>query len=54
MSSISPWVIGSVGQVRGLSWAFYLCAASFGIACLVATQLPETRERNCNSVLSSQ
>ena len=43
MSSISPWVIGSVGQVRGLSWAFYLCAASFGIACLVATQLPETR-----------
>ena len=54
MSSISPWVIGSVGQVRGLSWAFYLCAASFGIACLVATQLPETGERNCNSVLSSQ
>jgi len=43
MSSIAPWVIGSVGQVRGLSWAFYLCAASFGVACLVATQLPETR-----------
>ena len=43
MSSIAPWVIGSVGQVRGLSWAFYLCAASFGVACLVATQLPETK-----------
>jgi MFS family permease len=45
MSSIAPWVIGSVGQVRGLSWAFYLCAASFGVACLVATQLPETLGR---------
>ena len=43
MSSIAPFVIGRVGQVRGLSWAFYLCGVSFLLACLVATQLPETR-----------
>ncbi len=43
MSSIAPFVIGRVGQVKGLSWAFYLCAASFLLASLVATQLPETK-----------
>jgi MFS family permease len=43
MSSIAPFVIGRVGQSRGLSWAFYLCGASFLLACLVATQLPETK-----------
>ena len=43
MSSIAPFVIGRVGQVKGLSWAFYLCAASLLLASLVATQLPETK-----------
>jgi MFS family permease len=43
MSSVAPFVIGRVGQVKGLSWAFYLCAASYLISALVATQLPETR-----------
>ncbi len=43
MSSIAPYVIGRVGQSKGLSWAFYLCAASFFFATLVATQLPETK-----------
>jgi MFS family permease len=43
MSSIAPFVIGRVGQTKGLSWAFYLCGASFLLACLVATQLPETK-----------
>jgi MFS family permease len=43
MSSIAPFVIGRVGQVKGLAWAFYLCAASFLLASLVATQLPETK-----------
>ena len=43
MSSIAPYVIGRVGQVKGLSWAFYLCGISFFLATLVATQLPETR-----------
>jgi MFS family permease len=43
MSSIAPFVIGHVGQARGLSWAFFLCGVSFFLACLVATQLPETK-----------
>ena len=43
MSSIAPFVIGHVGQTKGLGWAFYLCGASFLLACLVATQLPETK-----------
>ena len=42
LSSIAPFVIGRVGQTKGLSWAFYLCAGSFLLASLVATQLPET------------
>ncbi len=43
MSSIAPYVIGRVGQAKGLSWAFYLCAAAFLMASLMATQLPETK-----------
>ena len=43
MSSIAPLVIGRVGETKGLSWAFYLCAVSFLLASLVATQLPETK-----------
>jgi len=46
MSSIAPFVIGHVGQTKGLSWAFYLCGISFLLACLVATQLPETRGKH--------
>ena len=29
MSSIAPFAIGWVGQMKGLSWAFYLCAGAF-------------------------
>jgi MFS family permease len=43
MSSVAPYVIGRVGQVKGLSWAFYLCAAAFLLAGLMATQLAETK-----------
>jgi MFS family permease len=43
MSSIAPYVIGRVAQTKGLSWAFYLCAAGFFLSMLAATQLPETR-----------
>lgn len=46
MSSIAPFVIGRVGQTRGLSWAFYLCGISFFLATLVATQLPETKGKH--------
>ena len=43
LSSIAPYVIGRVGQAKGLGWAFYLCAGSFLLAGLMATQLPETK-----------
>ncbi|MGH9496798.1 MAG: MFS transporter, partial [Candidatus Sulfotelmatobacter sp.] len=43
MSSVAPLVIGRVGQLKGLSWAFYLCAAGYVLAALMTTQLPETR-----------
>jgi MFS family permease len=43
MSSIAPFVIGYVAERHGLSGAFLLCAASFFIATIAATQLPETR-----------
>ena len=43
LSSVAPFLIGRVGQVKGLSWAFYLCAISFLMASLIATRLPETR-----------
>ena len=43
LSSLAPLVIGRVGQLKGLSWAFYLCAAGYLLAALMTTQLPETR-----------
>ena len=43
LSSVAPFVIGRVGQSKGLSWAFLLCAASFFFSAIVATQLPETK-----------
>jgi MFS family permease len=45
MSSVAPLVIGRVGQMKGLNSAFYLCAAGYLLAALIATQLPETRGR---------
>jgi MFS family permease len=43
MSSVAPLVIGRVGQAKGLSSAFYLCAAGYVLAALMTTQLPETK-----------
>ena len=43
LSSVAPFVIGYVGKRQGLSGAFYLCAAGFFLASLLATQLPETK-----------
>jgi len=46
LSSVAPLVIGRVGQARGLSWAFFLCAASFLLAAGAATFLPETKGKH--------
>ncbi|MGA3194452.1 MAG: MFS transporter [Terriglobales bacterium] len=42
LSCVSPFIIGRVGDIKGLDWAFYLCAGSFLLASLMASQLPET------------
>jgi MFS family permease len=46
LSALAPFVIGRVGQSRGLDWAFYLCSASFLMAGIMASQLPETRGKS--------
>ena len=46
LSSVAPFVIGRVGQAKGLSWAFYLCGGAYLLAGLMATQLPETRGKS--------
>jgi len=46
MSSMAPWIIGRIGDARGLNWAFYLCAASYLVSGLIATQLPETKGKS--------
>jgi len=43
LSALAPFVIGRVGESKGLGSAFYLCAAGYLLAALIATQLPETR-----------
>jgi MFS family permease len=43
LSAVAPFVIGWVGQRRGLGAAFMLCAAGFFLAMLCALPLPETR-----------
>jgi MFS family permease len=46
MSSLAPLVIGRVGQTKGLSWAFFVCAAGYLLAALMTTLLPETKGKN--------
>ena len=46
LSSVSPLVIGRIGDQHGLDAAFYLCAVMFLLSGLVATIIPETRGRS--------
>lgn len=46
LSSAAPYVIGTVGQSKGLSWAFSLCAISYLLASVMATQIPETKGKS--------
>lgn len=43
LSALAPFIIGSVGQRRGLDSAFYICSLSFFLAALSVFPLPETR-----------
>jgi MFS family permease len=46
LSCIAPYTIGRVGDSKGLGWAFVICAVSFLLASLMATQLPETKGKH--------
>ena len=43
LSALAPMAIGSIGQTRGLAWAFALCGLAFALAAASALALPETR-----------
>ncbi|HZQ22490.1 MAG TPA: MFS transporter [Terriglobales bacterium] len=43
MSCVAPYVIGRVGQAKGLGSAFHLCAGAFLLAALSAALLQETK-----------
>jgi MFS family permease len=43
LSCVAPYTIGWVGDHKGLSWAFGLCAAAFVLTALMASGLPETK-----------
>lgn len=43
LSCVAPYIIGRVADTKGLSGAFWLCAGSFVLTALMASQLPETK-----------
>ncbi len=43
LSALSPFVIGAIGESRGLQWGFGICGVAFAGAALSACFLPETR-----------
>jgi MFS family permease len=43
LSCVAPYTIGWVGDKKGLSAAFLLCAIAFVLTAIMATQLPETK-----------
>ncbi len=48
LSALAPWVIGRIGEQRGLNSAFYLCAVFYLISAGFSLLLPETRGRELN------
>lgn len=43
LSAFAPFMIGSLGEAHGLSWAFTACAIAFAAAAVSAAWVPETR-----------
>jgi MFS family permease len=43
ISAFAPWVVGRLGETRGLSWAFLACGIAYGAAAISALWVPETR-----------
>jgi MFS family permease len=43
LSAFAPFLIGSIGEAHGLTWAFTVCAAAFAAAACTAFWIPETQ-----------
>lgn len=48
LSALAPWVVGRLGETRGLSWAFLACGIAYGAAALSGLKVPETRGLELN------
>ena len=48
LSAAAPWVIGRLGETRGLSWAFLACGIAYGAAAITGLWVPETRGLELN------
>lgn len=46
LSALAPFLIGAIGEHRGLSAAFLTCAVAFALAAFSSLLLPETRNLN--------
>ena len=46
ISALAPWLIGRLGEVRGLGWAFLACGIAYAGAALSALLIPETTGRD--------
>jgi MFS family permease len=45
ISALAPFMIGAIGEKRGLSWGFASCGIAFALAAAAATRVPETMGR---------
>jgi len=45
ISSLSPFIIGAIGERHGLGWGFASCAIAFALAAAAASRVPETKGR---------
>ena len=43
LSALAPFLIGALGDTRGLNWGFAACAVAFALAAVSAAWIPETR-----------
>jgi len=43
ISASAPWVIGTLGETRGLAWAFLACGVAYAAAALSAARVPAIR-----------
>ena len=43
ISASAPWVIGTLGETRGLAWAFLACGLAYAAAALSAARVPAAR-----------